>query len=264
MTPSLAPVWKNQSRQAFGALGAIKAGSGRKLVLLHGVGLRAEAWGGQIKGLGARFEITAPDMPGHGGDASRSFPSDIRGYTDLVAAALQEPSDIAGHSMGAMIALDLAIRFPHKVRSVIAMNAIFERSVHASQAVQARARDILKGGRPDAEPTLTRWFGSEQSEPRRACAAWLETVDLQGYGNAYSVFAHQNGPERSDISDLSVPALFITGRLEPNSTPEMSGEMARLAPQGVVKIIEDAAHMMPMTHSDEVNEALVEFLDDLA
>jgi pimeloyl-ACP methyl ester carboxylesterase len=51
----------------------------------------------------------------------------------------------------------------------------------------------------------------------------------------------------------------MTGGLEPNSTPEMSHRMADLSPEGAVAIVETAAHMMPMTHPADVNQALLEF-----
>ena len=58
---------------------------------------------------------------------------------------------------------------------------------------------------------------------------------------------------------LKCPAFFMTGSLEPNSTPAMSQAMAALAPRGRVHVIETAAHMMPMTHHEEVTRALMAF-----
>ena len=53
--------------------------------------------------------------------------------------------------------------------------------------------------------------------------------------------------------------LFMTGGHEPNSTPAMSRRMASLVSDGMALIVEDAAHMMPMTHPSEVNQALRQF-----
>jgi pimeloyl-ACP methyl ester carboxylesterase len=51
----------------------------------------------------------------------------------------------------------------------------------------------------------------------------------------------------------------MTGALEPNSTPAMSEAMAALTPKGRAIIVPDAAHMMPMTHPEVVNAALLDF-----
>ncbi|MFD2856780.1 alpha/beta fold hydrolase [Seohaeicola zhoushanensis] len=59
-----------------------------------------------------------------------------------------------------------------------------------------------------------------------------------------------------------MPALFMTGEAEPNSTPAMSRAMAELAPQGQALVVPGAAHMLPMTHPDVVNAALLDLAAD--
>ena len=51
---------------------------------------------------------------------------------------------------------------------------------------------------------------------------------------------------------MAMPALFVTGAEEPNSTPQMSRDMAKITPQGHSYIVEGAAHMAPMTHAAEI------------
>ena len=60
-------IWSTRLRSDLGSLAAIRAGQGASLLLLHGVGLKAEAWNGQLVGLSDCFAMVAPDMPGHGG-----------------------------------------------------------------------------------------------------------------------------------------------------------------------------------------------------
>ena len=43
--------WTTQPRSKFGQLNAIVSGTGKQLVLIHGVGLRAEAWSEQTSEL---------------------------------------------------------------------------------------------------------------------------------------------------------------------------------------------------------------------
>ncbi len=86
-------------------------------------------------------------------------------------------------------------------------------------------------------------------------------MDPEGYKAAYSVFAREDGPADEALRKLSCPALFMTGGREQNSTPAMSRAMAALAPDGRAEIVADAAHMMPMTHPELVNRALLEFAE---
>ena len=251
--------WTTRPRSDAGGLAAIRCGDGPPVLLLHGVGLRAEAWSRQIDALSTHHRVTAPDMPGHGESPAPAAPLSLAEYTDRIAATLHDPAIVVGHSMGAMIALDLAARYPDRTRAVAALNAVFERPPEAASAVKARAARLDGHTNPDPAPTLHRWFGNETSPERSACHDWLTTVNPQGYRMADTAFAQATTPTRDRLKNLTCPALFMTGAEEPNSTPEMSETMAALAPQGRARIVEGAAHMMPMTHADTVSAALLSF-----
>lgn len=252
-------IWTTRPRFEAGGIAFLQAGEGPRLLLLHGVGLRAEAWNGQIDALAKDFEVIAPDLPGHGASARLEGAPGLPDFSNCLARLLDRPAVVIGHSMGAMIALDLAFRFPEHVTGVAALNAIYRRTEAAREAVQKRADSLVGGTVPDPEPTLQRWFGNQPSPERQACASWLTSADPLGYRTAYRIFAVEDGPSDEGLAGLICPALFLTGGLEPNSTPAMSRAMAGLAPQGRASVIEDAAHMMPMTHADAVTAILREF-----
>lgn len=232
--------------------------------MLHGVGLRAEAWSAQIEILSSEYAIVAPDLPGHGESAELENVKILAGLTDQIAKAIEAPSLIVGHSLGAMIALDLASRYADKVRAVVASNAIFQRDTTAKAAVEARAAALKNSCAPDPGATLQRWFGNRESVERQACHNWLKSVNGDGYRTAYSIFAQSNGPTAEALSKLECPSLFMTGAADPNSTPAMSLEMAALAPDSRALIVDGAAHMTPMTHADQVSTALLSFFEDVS
>ncbi|NVO28883.1 alpha/beta hydrolase [Donghicola sp. C2-DW-16] len=254
-------IWTTRPRSRVEELAAITCGTGPLVILLHGVGLRAEAWGAQIDALSGRYGIMAPDMAGHGDSTLFEAPPALADYTDRVAAALDRPAIVVGHSMGSMIALDLAARYPDRVLAVAALNAIFRRTEAAKAAVLARAASLDGETVADPEPPLVRWFGNSPSPERAACGNWLRSADPRGYRDAYKVFASCDGPDDDALSGLPCPALFMTGAEEPNSTPEMSQQMAALVPDGAALVLPNAAHMMPMTHAAQVNAALEQFIE---
>jgi (E)-2-((N-methylformamido)methylene)succinate hydrolase len=254
-------MWTTRQRSEIGGLATVTAGEGTRLLLIHGVGLRAEEWNAQIEVLSEKFEVVAPDLPGHGESPLLAETAGLADYSDWVARLLDQPTVVAGHSMGAMIALDLAVRYPEKICGVVTLNAIYRRTDAARAAVNLRAASLDGVSVPEPEPTLTRWFGGQASPEREACKYWLQNVDPKGYQTAYRVFAEEDGPSDESLKSLRCPALFLTGSLEPNSTPAMSRAMAALAPNGEAQIIETAAHMMPMTHSAEVTDALRNFAE---
>ncbi|WP_420011884.1 alpha/beta fold hydrolase [Tateyamaria sp.] len=237
-------------------------GAGPPIVLIHGVGLRAEAWGGVALLLAKDFTVYAVDMPGHGAsplDRARSL-SDYTARFSVFIDGLDAAPIVAGHSMGAFIALDLATRGANALRAVAALNAVFERSDAAASAVQARAKALDGGSGADPLAPLERWFGASPhgsvGAAAKACRTWLTSVDPEGYAQAYRVFAHHDGPNRAALAELQTPTLFLTGSQDPNSTPAMSHEMARLTPNGRAQIEADAAHMAPMTHAPSIATAI--------
>ena len=64
--------WTTRPRSEIGGLAAIQTGTGPDILLLHGVGLRAEAWGAQLDGLAS---VGSPDGAGHA--RSRRKPAEI-------------------------------------------------------------------------------------------------------------------------------------------------------------------------------------------
>jgi pimeloyl-ACP methyl ester carboxylesterase len=257
--------WATRHRSDCAGLAAIRAGAGPDVLLLHGVGLRAEAWGAQIDALAGHACVTAPDMPGHGKSPASGSDATLDAYVQAALGVLNSlagPALVVGHSMGAMIAIALAMRAPERVAGLVALNAVFERSVDAAHAVQARAARLDTATAADPSATLQRWFGDALTPEREACAGWLRSVCPVSYKTAYSAFAQSTLPDRAMLASLACPALFMTGGAEPNSTPAMSEAMARLAPRGRAIIVEGAAHMMPMTHAGIVNAALIDFLGE--
>ena len=258
--------WTTLQRFDIGTgLACHRSGQGEPVVLIHGVGLRAEAWGAQIPVLARYFDVIAIDLPGHGHSAllSSETPS-LADVSDAIAAAIQSvgrPVHLVGHSLGALISLDCAIRFPELCRSLVPMNAIFQRTADAKRAVQARARALLDGADAGTEQTLARWFGDRPRGYMGACAeacrSWLLQNEGEGYARAYRVFSEQNGPSAKALKQLDIPVTFVTGADDPNSLPHMSQAMADLVPCGQAVSITGAAHMLPMTHAEDVNQRLI-------
>jgi pimeloyl-ACP methyl ester carboxylesterase len=92
----------------------IRAGSGKPLVLLHGLGGSWRSWAPVIPTLAAEREVIALDLPGFGETPPLSGEVSVATLADAVTAFLDEQGlggvDVAGSSMGARLALELARR----------------------------------------------------------------------------------------------------------------------------------------------------------
>lgn len=242
-----------------------EAGEGEPLVLVHGVGMRLEAWAPQIDAFSKSHRVIAVDMPGHGestplakGSALPDFVGWFGGFLDAMALGRV---NLAGHSMGALIAGGAVAVFPERIKRVALLNGVYRRDPVAKAAVLARASAIEEEG-IDIDGPMQRWFGNDPASlaARSLTHAWLASMDRAAYATAYGAFAGGDGTYADAWPAVRCPALFLTGRGDPNSTSAMAEEMAALAPQGYARIIEGHRHMVNLTAAPEVNQLLAEWL----
>ncbi|PDT36441.1 MULTISPECIES: alpha/beta fold hydrolase [unclassified Rhizobium] len=242
-----------------------EAGSGEPLVLIHGVGMRLEAWAPQIAFLSAGHRVIAVDMPGHGESAKLPAGSRLEEFVAWFGRFLDEMAidrvNVAGHSMGALVSGGAAATFGERISRVAYLNGVYRRDQQAKAAVLARAAAIPVTG-VDKEGPLARWFGDDADSvvARELTRKWLSLVDPEGYAVAYAAFAGGDDTYADRWKDVAGPALFLTGSDDPNSTPLMAGQMAALAPKGWVRIVEGHRHMVNLTAPDIVNSLLAEWL----
>ncbi|MEQ9695587.1 alpha/beta hydrolase [Shimia sp. SDUM112013] len=250
-----------QLSDPFGCVTYRTAGQGAPLVLLHGVGLQSAAWGPQINALSSGARVIALDMPGHGRSDPLPDEPALPDYVSWLHAVLKAldpgPVDLAGHSMGALIAAGYAATYPSQVRRVALLNGVFRRDDAARAAVQRRA-EVIRAGDVDTQAPLDRWFtdADKDKASRDLVAGWLSSVDPKGYGDAYAAFAGGDATYADRFPSITCPLLALTGSEDPNSTPAMSRAMAGAAPRGHAVVIDDARHMVNLTHPDRVNLAL--------
>ncbi len=257
MTPLTLPLSDGGTARALGA------GMGEPLVLIHGVGMNARAWGPQMAALSAGYRVIAVDMPGHGGSDPLPHGAGLRDYVAWAARVIGAlglgPVNVAGHSMGALIATGLAVEYPQMVRRVAVLNGVHRRTPQARAAVEARADEIARGGY-DIEAPLARWFGAGDGAVRDTVAGWLREVSPAGYAAAYAAFARGDDVYAGDWPRITCPALVLTGDGDANSTPEMTRTMAASAPQGRAVVIGGHRHMVNLTAPEAVTRALQDWL----
>ena len=246
-----------------------RAGAGPAVVLIHGVGLQKAIWGPQMDALVADHDVIAVDMPGHGGSSRPPEAPRLSDYADALLALLDGLGiarvHVVGHSMGALVALEFALTHPDRVIGVVAANAVFCRTKDQRSAIAARVDELRDGENvPDWGGTLARWFGNPVPAPLATAAehtkALLGDIDAVGYARTYRLFAEADAEHGGRLARLAVPALFITGAQDPNSTPAMSEAMARLAPKGRLVVMSEVRHMLPLTHVEAFNDKLKAFL----
>lgn len=244
----------------------LEHGHGEILVLIHGVGMQAAAWYPQIDYFSKKYRVISVDMPGHGQSTALPQGANLQDFVHWGIEFIEQLGmgavNLAGHSMGSLIATGITVTRPDLVKRVAVLNGVYKRTEQARQAVIDRAEQ-LKDGELDIQTPLKRWFSDSEID-QVACAKvknWLENINLEGYTAAYSAFARGDNIYADLWEKVQCPALILTGEDDLNSTVAMSIEMARRTPYGTVVIINDHRHMANLTAPDQVNQAMEKWLE---
>jgi pimeloyl-ACP methyl ester carboxylesterase len=247
-------------------------GAGTPVVLVHGVGMDQRVWAPQVRALMQVHEVIVYDMLGHGQsrlpEKADKEALDLSDYMeqlrDLKAhLGLQQPH-IVGHSMGALIALEMGVQHPEECRSIAALNGVYCRSLEQRVSISQRAQELQHGKSGNLDGTIARWFGApvppELLPAETLSRQLLDAVDARGYARAYQVFAQSDARHWGRLQAITVPTLFATGEGDPNSTPEMSLAMHQALPGSRLEILAGQRHMMCLVDVDRINTLLCQFM----
>ncbi len=234
------------------------AGTGPTLVLLHGFTGSRETWGPAIRPLAASFRIVRVDLPGHGASPPPGR-TGARGLSETLVfleRLLRELSSgavaVAGYSMGARLALDLALRAPALVRALVlesgtaGLAGVAER--RSRRARDARLAAALERG--GIEPFVTRWermpvLAGLRSLPP-AVQAEIRRQRLTGTvrGWAWALRSLSPGVQPSRwpaLPDVRCPTLLLTGALDRKFT-RLALRMAGALPCCEHRVVEHCGH----------------------
>lgn len=196
-------------------------GDGPDLVLVHGWGMHAGIWGNLPQQLATHFRVTSLDLPGHGRSHDVQCEPTLTAFTDAVVQASPASGIWLGWSLGGLIALDAARRYPNRVAKLVLVSTTpkFVQAADWPHAVEAEvfagfarslARDYratllrflsLQIGADDNTRTLLKTLRTqifEHGEPRaQALAAGLSIL--------------QQTDLRASLENIHQPALIVHG-----------------------------------------------------
>ena len=241
------------------------------LVFIHGVGMQRAVWAPQVAAFADSRQVVTYDTLGHGdspmvpqGARLEPYYRQLLGLCDHLGLAR---IDLVGHSMGAVITIGFALAHPERVRRIVPMTGVYDRTPeHRARALATAELLAEKGPEAVIETTLGRWFSDpDRQDPARLqkleqLRAWLLAVDRVGYARAYRTFAENGEAFVGRLGQLQPRALFMTAQFDPNSTPEMSRAMAEASPRGEALVIADERHMLPFVAPEKVNPPIEAFL----
>jgi 3-oxoadipate enol-lactonase len=243
----------------------VEHGTGAPVVLLHGLGCSAATWAPIAAELADRHRTIAVDLRGFGdSDAGIEGMSLADHAADVVAVLdrLSVPSTaVIGHSMGGMVAQELALAAPDRVSALVLCGT----TAGPDPATRAQNEQLVEFVRAGGSRALAEAIGSMVYGPgyvEREPALVAEFVDQFGSVPAESLeHAMQaiNGYEVSDrLGELRMPTLVYVGEHD-----AFLGDCRRIAAgiRGAQLVeIPSAGHMAPMEDPTRFAAVVDEFL----
>ncbi len=248
----------------MGLLGVAREGSGPVLVWLHGFTQTRDSARRYRSILATHYEVLSPDLPGHGSSAALS--ASLEEAADLVAAAAGPgPVALGGYSMGARVALHVALRHPGIVTRLVVLSATAGIEDESERAAR-RARDEALAKRIErvgASAFLEEWLAQPlfATLPREAAERAARSTDAAGLAD--SLRRAGTGTQAwllDDLARLEVPTLVLAGARDPKFV-EAGRRLAGALVDARLVVLEGLGHAAHLEDPAAVAGVVRDFLD---
>lgn len=242
-------------------------GQGEPLLFLHGLGSQGEDWGFQVPFFASHYRVVTVDLRGHGESDKPAGPYSVSMMADDVVGLLDalkiESAHIVGLSMGGMIAFQLVVDRPERVRSMVIVNsgpALVARGLGEWLRIQQRLLLARLFG-----PSRTGVFLSKRLFPKPDQEAIREQFverwalnDPDAYLAALRAIVGWSVMER--IGEIRCPVLVISGDRDYTPQDVKEAYTARI-PGAQFLVVEDSGHATPVDQPDVFNKSVLKFLE---
>lgn len=220
------------------------------IVFIHGAALDHSVWQWQSRYLAHHgYAVLAVDLPGHGRSPGSARDS-IEAYGEWIVALLDAAglakASLVGHSMGSLVALDVATKHPDRVAKLALIGAAAPMAV--GDAFLAAARD-------DSEAAFdmeTVWGHRRHSQLAQSPVPGITLAGASrrlngrakpGVQHADLMACNAYRPDAKAIAALRVPTLVAAGKRDQMTQFKAGKELAAAIP-GATFVALDAGHSM--------------------
>lgn len=248
-----------------------RAAPGAETILLSaGLGGLGAYWRPQIDALAERFRVIVYDHRGTGANAGPlAGDHSIAAMADDVVAILDDAGvsrcHVVGHALGGLIGLDLALRSPGRLSSLVLVNAWAAVDSHTRRCFDARLA-LLDHVGPEAyvraQPIflypaawLSRHAERMAREDEHALAGFQGAANLKARIGALLAF-----DATGRLAEIAVPTLVMAARDDLLAPYTRSEELAAGVPGGTLWLAAEGGHAVNIVDSAAFNAELLAFL----
>jgi pimeloyl-ACP methyl ester carboxylesterase len=251
------------------------AGTGPPVLLIQGVGVIGGGWRPQIEGLAGRFRMIAFDNRGIGSSPLGNGPLTIESMAEDALRVLDSAGagecHVVGHSMGGLIAQHVALRAPHRVKS-LALLCTFASGKEGSRMSPAMFVSALRlriGSRAMRRQAMLSLIMPEvylRTTDRTRLATSVGRIFGRDLADQPPIVMKQlramsrysAEPRLHELQ--SVPTLVVSGAFDRIARPGLGRALAGGIKGARYVELAEAGHALPIQCADRVNALLVEHI----
>ncbi|MCA9234498.1 MAG: alpha/beta fold hydrolase [Planctomycetales bacterium] len=244
-------------------------GDGEPLLLIAGFACDHTVWDLMLPSLAKQFRVVVFDNRGMGRTPGPSPPS-IREMADDAFAVLEAletgPAHVAGHSMGGMIAQQLALSHPQSVRTLTLTSTCAQAGARAKSVIVSAAELANLVEPAVAARAALPWMyrdaffatpgAAERTVEQMLANPFPPTV--QGIYRQSEAICEFDASAR--LGEIQCPTLVILGREDILFPIESARQLAEGIPDAEMVILERAAHLLVIESPDAATAAMRAFL----
>ena len=243
-----------------------ETGQGTPLLLIHGLGSSARDWEKQVPYFSKGYRVITFDVRGHGQTDKPKGPYSVKLFAEDTAEFMKtigvESAHVVGISMGGMIAFQLAVTAPERIKSLVIANTGSELIVRSFrdflQVMQRKLIVRVLGMRKMGEVLSKRLFPDPGFEDIQKIFVerWAEN-DPRAYRDSMQGLLGWSVTEQ--LSSIECPTLILSADHDYTSVEVKESIVAKM-PNAKLVVIPNSRHAVPVERPEEFNRIVGEFL----
>lgn len=245
-------------------------GTGPAVVFVHAGIADSGMWDTQFAALATEYRVVRYDMRNFGRTEADDMPfSDWEDLAALLEALAIDQAVIVGASMGATVAVSLALERPEVVRGLVLMSPGIFPGHEPSGELRRGWHDVeraLDAGQVEQalDVELEMWVDrrKHRSEPvREDVRQQIRRMNARAYELAPDAPTRKplRPPALSRLDQIGVPVLIVTGSLDLPDIDSIARRLERGLPNVEHIVVPDTAHLLNMEQPERFNDILRTF-----
>jgi pimeloyl-ACP methyl ester carboxylesterase len=238
-----------------------KAGKGKKIVLLHGWGGRADSFLPVFNYLSLKYEVYAIDFPGFGESSTPDKPWGVEDYKNMLLKFFDrlgiEKASLVGHSFGGRVSIMFSAENPERVEKLVLVDSAgiipkrtFKYYFKVYRFKLAKKAFLMFASGKDKQEKLDRFYKKYGSS------------DYKDAGNLRQTFVKVvNQDLRGYLPKIKASTLLIWGENDQDTPLYFAKIMEKEIPDAGLVVFKDAGHYSYLDKLYDFNVIVSKFFE---